>query len=79
MKVLTKKEQDEVLMDAMQIISTLCGRGVPQNDIEELADCIFDIVGKTSGKRGLTEMALFIAEQIKLHIEILREQNKTAQ
>lgn len=77
MKVLTKKEQDEVLMDAMQIISTLCGRGVPQNDIMQLADCIFDIVSKTSGIRGLTEMADFLAEQIKLHIEILREQNKT--
>lgn len=79
MKILSRKDQDEVLMDAMQISSTLCGRGVPQDDIHELADCIIDIVALTSGHRGLVEMAQFLSEQIKLHMEILKEQNKTAQ
>lgn len=71
MKILTRKEQDEILKSVIQLIGEMSGMMT-----EGAADCIMEIIHHVAGDRGLAEVAETTMEQAKLFILSLHEINR---
>ena len=76
MKILTRKDQDEILKEVMNIIEKTCGQNIDTKVLEELAESTFKITDITSGMKGLAMVLETLQEQIKLHAEILMKEIK---
>ena len=79
MRIITKKKQDEIIKSALQLTTLILGRKLSPEEIEMCADCMFDIIYKSTGKRGLEEVMESIMGQMQLTAEVILEQLKSCE
>lgn len=76
MRIISRKKQDEIIKSALQMTTLILGRKLSPEEIEMCADCMFDIIYKSTGKRGLEEVMDSIVGQMRLTAELILEQIK---
>ena len=67
MKILTRKEQDEILRD-VTVVTLLCLGHCDNIQLHTLVDCVANILDKTCGAEGIVAMKESLEEQVKIHL-----------